>query len=184
MKFTPTSLADVILIEPVVYRDSRGYFMETYREDIFNNGGINANFVQDNQAKSTRGVLRGLHYQLEYPQGKLIRVLQGDIFDVAVDIRKSSPNFGKWVGEILSAENKKQLYIPPGFAHGYCVLSEDAEITYKCTEIYHKEDDRGIIWNDDDIRIEWPIENPILSEKDLYQPKLRNAEVYKQDIEK
>ncbi len=161
MKFTPTSISDVIIIEPVVHKDSRGYFMETYRKDKFLEGGISTRFVQNNQAMSTYGVLRGLHYQLNFPQGKLIRVLKGKIFDVAVDIRKSSPNFGKWVGEILSDENKKQLYIPPGFAHGYCVLSDQTEITYNCSEVYRSEFDRGIIWNEQEIGINWPIENPI-----------------------
>lgn len=168
-QFTPLSIDGLFLIEPKVFGDSRGYFMETYNYEDFKNAGITDIFVQDNQSASRKGVLRGLHFQKEYPQGKLVRVIKGEVFDVAVDIRKGSVTYGKWHGEILSAENKKQLYVPKGFAHGFLVISEEAEFTYKCTDFYHPEDQDGIIYNDPAIGINWPIEEGmeiILAEKD------------------
>lgn len=168
MKMSPKKIPEVLLFEPDVYKDERGYFMETFRSSYFSEHGVDLNFVQDNQSQSRAGTLRGLHYQLEFPQGKLVRVMSGEVFDVAVDIRKSSSTFGKWVGETLSAENKKQLWIPPGFAHGFLVLSETAELFYKCTDYFHPEDDHSLLWNDPAVGIDWPIQNlePILSEKD------------------
>jgi dTDP-4-dehydrorhamnose 3,5-epimerase len=168
-KFTETSIQGVIIVEPTVFGDERGYFMETYHQKEFEEYGLDVNFVQDNQSKSTRGVLRGLHFQYENPQGKLVRVIKGEVFDVAVDLRKNSPTYGKWEGVILSETNKLQFYVPKGFAHGFLVLSEEAEFTYKCTEFYMPNDEGGILWNDPDIGIEWPIENiedVLLSEKD------------------
>ena len=164
------------VIEPTVHGDSRGYFMETYNQRDMAEAGLSMAFVQDNQSLSTRGVLRGLHYQKQYPQGKLVRVITGEVFDVAVDLRRGSATYGKWHGEILSAENKKQLYIPEGFAHGFYVLSETAEFCYKVTDFYHPNDEGGIRWNDPDIGVEWPLLEGIpvlLSEKDQVQPYLR-----------
>lgn len=168
-QFTPLSIEGLFLIEQKVFGDSRGYFMETYNYEDFKQAGITDIFVQDNQSLSRRGVLRGLHYQKNYPQGKLVRVIKGEVFDVAVDIRKGSKTFGKWHGEILSAENNKQLYVPKGFAHGFLVLSEEAEFVYKCSDFYYPEDQDGILYNDPAIHIDWPIEEGmeiILSEKD------------------
>ena len=179
MKVTETSLPDVLLFEPAVHGDHRGYFMETFRASHFEARGLAVNFVQDNQSRSSRGTLRGLHYQLEFPQGKLVRVVSGEIFDVAVDIRRSSTTFGKWVGVVLSSENRQQLWVPPGFAHGFCVLSESAEICYKCTEYYHAEDDRALRWNDPGIGIHWPLDgDPLLSEKDRAAPGLESAQLF------
>ena len=180
MKITPTAIPDVLLFEPQVHGDERGYFLETFRESHFRERGIDLSFVQDNQSKSGQGILRGLHYQLKFPQGKLVRVLSGEIFDVAVDIRRSSPTFGQWVGETLSAENKKQLWVPPGFAHGFYVTSDSAEIAYKCTEYYHPEDDYSLLWNDADIGIIWPLvaDQPQLSEKDLNAKPLSDATLF------
>ncbi len=172
MKITQTKIADVLLVEPSVHTDKRGFFMETYHRDKFAKAGLDMTFVQDNHAKSVQHTLRGLHFQQKFPQGKLIRCLQGCIFDVAVDIRPDSGQFGQWVGVELTAENKKQLFIPSGFAHGYYVLSETAEITYKCTEVYHPDDEGGIIWNDPQIGIKWPENSPILSGKDKTLPTL------------
>jgi len=154
--FNKTAIEGVYIIEPTVYGDNRGWFMETYNEREFKEAGIDCAFVQDNQSHSIKGVLRGLHFQKHYPQSKLVRVLSGEVFDVAVDLRKGSSTFGKWVGEILSGKNKKQLFIPKGFAHGFLVLSDEAEFTYKCDEFWHPEDEGGIIWNDPTIAIEWP----------------------------
>lgn len=166
-KFTETKIKDVFIIEPQVHGDNRGYFMETYQEEEFRQAGLNYTFVQDNQSSSHKGVLRGLHFQKNYPQAKLVRVLSGEVFDVAVDLRKDSPTYGQWVGEILSGENKKMLMIPRGFAHGFLVLSDYAEFTYKCDEFYHPEDEGGIIWNDSEINIDWPFVGSVeLSEKD------------------
>ena len=180
MKITATAIPDVLLFEPQVHGDERGYFLETFRESHFSERGINLRFVQDNQSKSGQGILRGLHYQLKFPQGKLVRVLSGEIFDVAVDIRKSSPTFGKWVGELLSADNKRQLWVPPGFAHGFYVTSESAEIAYKCTEYYHPEDDYSLLWNDPAIAITWPLlgEQPQLSDKDSNAKLLSDAVLF------
>lgn len=167
-KFIKTSIEDVYIIEPTVFGDDCGYFMETYHAEEFKEAGLDLNFVQDNQSKSKKGVLRGLHFQYTKPQGKLVRVLKGVVFDVAVDLRRNSPTYGKWESIILSEENKKQFYIPEGFAHGFLVLSEDAEFTYKCTEFYDPEDEGGILWDDSSIAIDWPVDNIeiILSEKD------------------
>ena len=180
--FKKQKIEDVILIEPKIFRDVRGFFMETYKFSEFVKNGINVKFVQDNHSLSTKYVLRGLHYQLPpFAQGKLVRCIRGAIFDVAVDIRKSSPYFGKWVGEILSSENKKMLYIPPGFAHGFLTLSDVAEIHYKMTEEYAPDYERGIIFNDPDIKIIWPFEELseiIVSDKDAKNPTLKNATVF------
>lgn len=167
--FIDTGINGLTIIETKVFGDSRGYFMETYNYNDFSAAGLNVAFVQDNQSKSRKGVLRGLHFQKTYPQGKLVRVISGEVFDVAVDLRKSSPTYKKWFGIILSAENKKQFYVPEGFAHGFLVLSEEAEFVYKCTDFYHPEDEGGIAWNDEEIGIEWPlhyINEIIMSEKD------------------
>ena len=166
--FEKTSIEGVYVIEPTVFGDNRGYFMETYQANEFKAAGIDYNFVQDNQSKSKKGVLRGLHFQYTKPQGKLVRVIKGEVFDVAVDLRKDSKTYGKWEGVILSEENKKQFFIPEGFAHGFLVLSDEAEFTYKCTEFYDGDDEGGILWNDPEIGIDWPIDNLeiILSPKD------------------
>lgn len=170
MEIGQTSIPEVIVLAPPVFTDSRGYFLETYQQQKYAELGIPKPFVQDNQSHSTKHVLRGLHFQLHYPQGKLVRVTQGTVFDVAVDIRRNSPTFGKWHGEILSAENRKQMYIPENFAHGFCVLSDSAEFLYKCTDFYIPGDEAGLIWNDPQIGIEWPIQEPILSAKDAVLP--------------
>jgi len=168
-KFIETFIQDLYIVEPTVFGDHRGYFMETYNHNDFNAAGLDMNFVQDNQSRSRKGVLRGLHFQKKFPQGKLARVISGEVFDVAVDLRKGSPTYKKWYGVVLSEENKRQFYIPEGFAHGFLVLSEEAEFVYKCTDFYHPEDEGGILWNDPEIGIKWPLEgiNQIfLSEKD------------------
>lgn len=166
MKFTPLAIPEVVLIEPRVCGDARGFFMETYTRRAFAEHGITADFVQCNHSCSVRHTLRGLHYQVGQPQGKLVRAVRGEVFDVVVDIRFDSPTFGRWVGEILSAENKKQLYVPVGFAHGFCVLSDAAEFLYSCTDYYFPQGERGIIWNDPQLAIAWPVQEPLLSEKD------------------
>ena len=158
MKFTPTSLPDVVLIEPRVHGDERGFFMEIYQRAVFAKAGIDVAFVQDNVSRSRRGTLRGLHFQLRHTQGKLVRVVAGEVFDVAVDIRRSSPTFGKWAGERLSSDNKRSLWVPPGFAHGFLVLSESADFHYKCTDYYDAESERAVRWDDESIAIDWPIE--------------------------
>lgn len=176
--FTSLQISEVISVEPKVFTDERGFFMETYKMPDFVVSGIKGNFVQDNHSRSTKGVLRGLHYQNPpFAQGKLVRVVRGEIFDVAVDIRKGSPTYGKWVGVILSEENRNMLYVPEGFAHGFCVLSEIAEVTYKATNVYSAESEAGIIWNDKDLNIEWPVKEPSLSEKDGKWPALREADI-------
>ena len=172
MRFVPTDLPGVLLIEPDVYRDERGFFLETYHARKYQTAGIPGVFVQDNHSRSVRGTVRGLHTQRHRPQGKLIRVLQGEIFDVAVDIRRGSPTFRRWVGVTLSAENFRQVYVPPGFAHGFCVISETADVAYKCTELYDSADEFGVLWNDPDIGIAWPVRAPLLSEKDRSAPPL------------
>jgi len=174
MEFIQTEIPDVILVKPSVIKDHRGFFMELYHIEKFSMGGIDCTFVQDNHAKSIQNTLRGLHFQVNFPQAKLLRCLKGKVFDVAVDIRKNSPYYGKWVGEELSEENKYQLFIPEGFAHGYYVLSETAEITYKCSEVYHPEDEQGFRWDDPEIGIEWPETEPILSRKDQLLPFLKD----------
>jgi dTDP-4-dehydrorhamnose 3,5-epimerase len=175
LTLTNTSIEGVYIIEPPVFGDARGYFMETYNEKDFAEAGITARFVQDNQSSSRKGVLRGLHFQKSFPQAKLVRVVSGEVFDVAVDLRPESPHFGKWAGVVLSAENKKQFFIPRGCAHGFLVLSEHAEFAYKCDEFYHPEDEGGLLWNDPAIGIAWPLEAgemPLLSDKDAASPLL------------
>jgi len=181
MKYIQLDIPDIILIEPQVFGDHRGFFMETFRDDEFQKNVADVTFVQDNHSKSSQGILRGLHYQIKQPQGKLVRVISGEVFDVAVDIRKSSPFFGKWTGAILSEKNKKMLWVPPGFAHGFYVLSDTAEFTYKCTNYYAPEHERGILWNDPSIAVNWPVipgTSPILSQKDEDGSTLENAEVF------
>src|SRR5258706_146774 len=179
MKVTPTRLTDVLLIEPQVIGDTRGFFFESWNEREFERAGIGAKFVQDNHSRSEKGVLRGLHYQLRQPQGKLVRVIEGEIFDVAVDIRRSSRTFGVWEGVRLSAQSKSMLWIPVGFAHGFCVLSDFAEVLYKATDFYAPEHERCIAWNDSDLKIDWPLSSaPALSRKDAAGVRLRNAEVF------
>jgi dTDP-4-dehydrorhamnose 3,5-epimerase len=176
MKVTPLAIPDVLLIEPKVFGDERGFFFESYNQRAFNEAtGLDVQFVQDNHSKSARNVLRGLHYQLPpKEQGKLVRAVVGEVFDVAVDIRENSPTFGKWVGEILSADNKRQMWIPPGFAHGFLVLSEHAEFLYKTTDYYAPGAERSILWNDPDVAIAWPLNGePMLSAKDAQSPTLR-----------
>lgn len=176
--FTRLEIPEVVLIELKVFEDGRGFFMETYKMPDFAAAGIKENFVQENQSRSAKGVLRGLHYQNPpFAQGKLVRVVKGKIFDVAVDIRKGSPTWARWVGVILSEKNKHILYVPEGFAHGFCVLSKTAEVIYKTTDVYSPESEAGIIWNDRDLNIKWPVKEPILSEKDKKLPALKNADI-------
>lgn len=178
MNFIKTEIEGVYILEPKVFGDNRGYFMECYNENVFKAAGLNYKFVQDNESKSKKGVLRGLHFQKKYPQAKLVRVLEGEVFDVAVDLRKDSPTYGKWVGVILSSENKRQFMIPRGFAHGFIVLSETATFTYKCDEFYHPEDEGGIMWNDPLVNINWPIDGEVLlSEKDKKHPSLKDSKI-------
>tara|TARA_B100000945_G_C20249020_1_gene533596 strand:- start:175 stop:717 length:543 start_codon:yes stop_codon:yes gene_type:complete len=178
MKFIKTEIQDVILIQPELIVDNRGYFMESYQIEKFKLNNIESIFVQDNYVKSSKNTLRGMHFQYNFPQAKLIRCLKGKIFDVAVDLRKNSSNFGKWLGIELSEKNKYQLFIPEGFAHGYCVLSDSAEIVYKCSNIYYPEYEYGIIWDDKDLGINWPINNPNLSLKDRNLSKFKDLENY------
>ncbi|MBT3532221.1 MAG: dTDP-4-dehydrorhamnose 3,5-epimerase [Gammaproteobacteria bacterium] len=180
MKIIETAIPDVLILEPTVHGDDRGYFMETFRSSLFEDRGLPTSFVQDNQSRSAQGTLRGLHYQLQFPQGKLARIVSGEVFDVAVDMRKNSEYFGQSVGVILSGENKRQLWIPPGFAHGFYVLSDTAELLYKCTDYYHPEDDNCLLWNDEALQIDWPLLNdsPLLSEKDSKGISLSEAPVY------
>ncbi|HMM47703.1 MAG TPA: dTDP-4-dehydrorhamnose 3,5-epimerase [Thiobacillaceae bacterium] len=180
MKATPLAIPDVVRLEPQVYGDARGFFFESYNQAKFNAAiGRKVNFVQDNHSRSAKNVLRGLHYQIRQPQGKLVRVVQGEVFDVAVDIRRSSPTFGKCVGEILSAENKRHLWVPEGFAHGFIVLSDSAEVLYKTTDYYAPEHERGIAWNDPELAIAWPIEGePALSAKDAKGASFASAELF------
>ncbi|MBF0295185.1 MAG: dTDP-4-dehydrorhamnose 3,5-epimerase [Magnetococcales bacterium] len=178
MQFTPTELPEVILVEPRVFGDLRGFFMETYHQDRFHAAGITATFVQDNHSGSTRGTLRGLHYQQPYAQGKLVRAVSGSILDVVVDIRRGSPRFGRWTAMELSADNRRQLWVPAGFAHGFVVLSDAAQIVYKATDLYHPEAEHGIIWDDPDLAIDWGgVTRPILSDKDRAFPRLADARV-------
>ncbi|NMM65086.1 dTDP-4-dehydrorhamnose 3,5-epimerase [Clostridium sp. P21] len=181
-KFVETEIQGVYIIETGIFGDNRGYFMETYNYDEFKEAGLDMVFVQDNQSKSKKGVLRGLHFQKTHPQGKLVRVIKGEVFDVAVDLRKNSKTYGKWVGVTLSEENKKQFYIPEGFAHGFLVLSDEAEFCYKCTEFYHPEDEGGLLWKDEDININWPLgdikeEKLILSDKDMKWQTLKKSKI-------
>lgn len=181
MEFIPTSIPEVLLIKPHVHGDARGFFVETYQAEHFAAAGLTTNFVQDNLSGSRRGILRGLHYQIRQPQGKLLRISRGEVFDVVVDLRRSSPTFGKWVSANLSAENKIQLWAPPGFAHGFYVLSEWAELVYKATDFYAPQWDRTIRWDDPDLDIPWPLvdgQPPLLSEKDKLGVPFSQAEVY------
>lgn len=180
MKIIETKIPDVKLLEPQIFGDERGFFMETFRDEWFKQHVANRTFVQENHSKSVKGVLRGLHYQTENTQGKLVRVVSGAVFDVAVDMRKSSPTFGQWVGEILSAENKRQLWVPEGFAHGFYVLTDSAEFVYKCTDYYNPKAEHSLIWNDQTVGIEWPLAGePSLSAKDLAGKVLADAVTFK-----
>ena len=175
MKFSKAKIEGIIIVEPKVFGDERGFFMETYKESVFAQNGLALDFVQDNHSKSTKGVLRGLHYQLSsHPMGKLVRALRGEIFDVGVDLRRGSPSYGKWFGDVLSEDNKKMIYFPPGFAHGFYTLSEVAEVMYKCTGEYSQENERALIWNDPKVNIKWPIKDGlvILSDRDKLHPGL------------
>lgn len=180
MEFSPLAIPDVILIKPDVFRDHRGFFLESWQKVKFQSAGIELDFVQDNHSCSVKNVLRGLHYQIQKPQGKLIRAIRGKVFDVAVDLRRESPTFGKWVSAILSAENFQMLWVPPYFAHGFLVLSENAEFVYKATDYYAPDFERSILWNDPDIGIDWPLSGsePILSGKDAAGVRLKDAEVF------
>jgi dTDP-4-dehydrorhamnose 3,5-epimerase len=175
MKIVQTSLPGVLLIEPKVIGDARGFFIETFHERRYAEAGITGPFLQDNLSRSVRGTLRGLHFQEPHAQGKLVSCLRGTVFDVAVDIRRGSPTFGRWFGAELSDENYRQMWVPPGFAHGVCVLSDHADFSYKCTALYRPEHDRGIAWDDPEIGVAWPIASPLLSAKDQQQPRLRDA---------
>jgi len=175
MRVVETELPGVLVLEPVVHRDARGFFLETYHAERFAEAGIAGPFVQDNHSRSAKGVLRGLHAQHRQPQGKLVRAIQGAIFDVAVDVRPGSATYGRWTGVTLDAESCRQLWIPVGFLHGFCVMSDWAEIEYKCTALYDREDEIGVIWNDPDIGIAWPIERPALSPKDEALPRLKDT---------
>jgi dTDP-4-dehydrorhamnose 3,5-epimerase len=176
LKFVETPIPGVIVVEPQVHRDDRGFFLETYHEPKYREGGIRESFVQDNHARSTRGVLRGLHGQFPNPQGKLVRVVEGEVFDVAVDVRRGSPAFGQYYGTALSQENFRQMYIPPGVIHGYVVISEVSQFEYKCTDLYQPENEFSVAWNDPTFGIEWPIAEPILSAKDQVAPLLRDCD--------
>lgn len=180
MNYIKTPIPDIVLIEPQVYGDERGFFMETWQQKSFEEQVAPATFVQDNHSKSTKGILRGLHYQIKQPQGKLVRVVQGSVFDVAVDMRKSSPTFGQWVGYELSAENHRMLWVPPGFAHGFYVMSETAEFVYKCTDYYAPEFERSLLWNDPTVAIDWPTngQTPQLSEKDAKGDLFGDADTF------
>jgi dTDP-4-dehydrorhamnose 3,5-epimerase len=180
MLIIPAEISDVLIIEPRVFEDDRGFFYESFNEKSFAEKlGVDIHFVQDNHSRSTQNVLRGLHYQIQQPQGKLVRVVVGSVFDVAVDLRKSSPTFGQWVGRVLSAENKRQLWVPAGFAHGFCVMSEIAEVLYKTTDYYAPQHERCVIWNDLDLAINWPLTTaPIVSTKDQAGQSFKAAEVF------
>jgi dTDP-4-dehydrorhamnose 3,5-epimerase len=181
MRFLPTEIPDVVLIRPEVFGDPRGFFLETWQERKFAAAGITARFVQDNHSRSTRHTLRGLHYQLRQPQGKLVRVVAGSVYDVAVDIRRHSPHFGRWVGVTLSAQNHEMLWVPPGFAHGFLVLSDSADFLYRCTDFYAPEDERAILWSDPELAVAWPLPpgaEPVLSARDAAARSLRDAECF------
>lgn len=179
-KFIETKIKDLYIIEPKVFGDNRGYFMETYNKKDFDEAGLTMTFVQDNESKSSKGVLRGMHFQTKHTQGKLVRVTKGSVYDVAVDLRKGSQTYGQWEGVLLTDENKKQFYVPEGFAHGFLVLSDEAVFNYKCTDFYAPEYDGGLLWNDPDVGIEWPlegIEEVLLSEKDKKQKRLKELDL-------
>ena len=175
MKVSPTSIPDVLIIEPEVFEDTRGFFIETYHQKRYEQFNIDCIFVQDNFSHSVHGILRGLHYQLKHPQAKLVQAIHGAIFDVAVDIRQGSPTFGKWVGAHISDKNRRQIFVPKGFAHGFCVLSKTADILYKCTDFYAPDDEEGILWSDPGIDIDWPVTDPLLSDKDSKYPCLKDV---------
>lgn len=177
MNVTETSIPGLLVIEPKVFADARGFFMETYHAGHFSHAGIDFQFVQDNHSRSARGVLRGIHYQEPNAQGKLVRCTRGALFDVAVDVRVGSPHFGKWYAVELTEANKKMLWIPPGFAHGFCALTDGADLVYKCTALYDPSADRTLLWNDPDLAIDWPIKDPLLSPKDAAAPRLKDATV-------
>jgi dTDP-4-dehydrorhamnose 3,5-epimerase len=182
VKVATTALPDVLIIEPTVHGDARGFFFECWHASRYAEAGIESQFVQDNYSRSVRGTLRGLHYQLHHPQGKLVQVLTGEVFDVAVDLRQSSPTFGRWTGEVLSDQNRHQLWIPPGFAHGFYVLSESADVIYKCTDFYAPEDERVLRWDDPELAIAWPLADgarPLLSPKDAAASSLGQAAIYR-----
>ena len=182
MNIIETELPGVLIIEPRVFEDERGFFKETYSLERYQDSGITLPFVQDNLSRSGKGTLRGLHFQIKHAQGKLVQAVRGEIYDVAVDMRKDSPHFGKWTGAILSESNHRQLYVPPGFAHGFCVLSDSADMSYKCTDTYHPEHERTLIWNDPEVGVEWPVtENLILSEKDQQGLPFKEVECYETD---
>ena len=172
MRVVPTEIAGVLIVEPDVHADGRGFFLETYHADRYSALGIDGPFVQDNHSRSTAGTLRGLHLQLRRPQGKLVRVIEGEVYDVAVDVRRGSPTFGRWVAVTLTADNFRQCYIPPGFAHGFCVVSEVAQVEYKCTDLYDPDSEIGIAWNDPALAIPWPVREPVLSPRDRRHPAL------------
>ena len=179
IKVTPCDIKGLYVIEPAVFKDERGYFMETYNQNDFKEAGLGMVFVQDNQSMSVKGVLRGLHFQKQYPQGKLVRVVRGTVYDVAVDLRKGSKTYGKWYGVLLSEENKRQFYVPEGFAHGFLVMTDTAEFVYKCTRFYDPTDEGGLMWNDPDVGVEWPIQEGmeiLLSEKDKKNTAFRDLE--------
>ncbi len=178
MKISDTDLPGVRLLEPKTFGDPRGWFMETFNADVFRDAGLPESFAQDNHSYSVRGVVRGLHYQLEQPQGKLVRCTRGAILDVAVDIRRGSPHFGKWTAAELSADNRHMLWVPPGFAHGFSVLSDEAEVLYKCTTLWHQPSDRSILWNDPDLAIDWRVSSPSISAKDAAGKPLRDADLF------
>ena len=175
MRFVPSTLPEVILIEPEVHRDARGFFLETYHIEKYRAAGVADMFVQDNQSRSAARTVRGLHLQVRRPQGKLVRVVDGEIFDVAVDVRRGSPTFGTWVAHVLSSENFRLVYLPPGFAHGFAVLSAFADVEYKCTDVYDPAGEIGILWNDPTLAIEWPVNEPVLSDRDRRNPTLAEA---------
>lgn len=176
MNVTQTKIPDVLVIEPAVFKDERGLFMELFHASRYEEHGLAEPFVQDNYSISRQDTLRGLHYQLKHPQGKLIQVIEGAVFDVAVDIRLGSPTYGQWVAEVLSDDNNKQLYVPPGFAHGFCVLSETARFIYKCTDVYTPNDEHGVLWSDQGLAIDWPVSAPVLSDKDRQFQVLANID--------
>ena len=180
MEFEKTEIKDVQLLKPKIFRDQRGIFLESYRKSLFRDQGVHIDFVQDNISSSRKGAIRGMHYQIENPQDKLIMVMQGEILDVAVDIRQSSPTFGQSVTRIISEENRHQLFIPKGFAHGFSVLSDKALVYYKCSDYYNPEGERGLLWNDPALDIDWQVDDPVISEKDLHQPRL--SEITENDL--
>ena len=182
MKVIPTDIPDVVVLEPRVFEDARGFFLESYNKLRFQEAGLDLEFVQDNHSSSVKGTLRGLHYQIQHPQGKLCRVIRGEVYDVAVDLRRRSSTYGRWVAAHLSETNRRQMYVPPGFAHGFCVLSDVAEFLYKCTDYYFPEYERTLAWNDADLGIVWPISEPLLSAKDQKGLPLSEAECYGDEV--